>query len=199
MAYDPEHYLESTVRELKNYIEANVNTRIYQVVMEFPAANADSFKMPVRRTIIHLELDAQDDRFVGFSDRPMSEEYNATAKTVTPRWAGWHQLNFDVGVWASDDSGGVTARLRAKQILQQLFGYPSSVQALLNFTDGGNGAVEIVRYTGGAFAQDRIADVRLYRMINSDLEVRVFSRTPAGTPGPSIETITQSPNLTILG
>src|SRR4030095_16820681 len=99
VSYDPEHYLEAATRSIKQYVESNVNTRIYQVVMEFPAAAFESMKMPMRKTILHFELDAQDDNFVGFGDRPMGENYDEASQSVTPQWAGVHNLNFDVGIW----------------------------------------------------------------------------------------------------
>ena len=198
MGYDPEHHLESTVRELQSYVLDNINTRIYQVVMEFPGAMIDAMKMPMRKTIIHFGIDAQDDRFM-WAD-PMTEEDNGDG-TVTPRWAAEHRLNFDVGIWASDDSGGTTSRMRAAQILHSLFGYPASITNLRASSDGGDGTLDIIRYSGGMSAQDRVNDIRLYRMVNGELEIRVFSRSPATLvpPVPAIEDIVQAPNLTILG
>lgn len=200
--FDPEHWLETTVRGIKDYVTDNINTRIYDVRMEFPGSDLDSgkIKMPMRQTIIHFEIDDMPDRPIGFGDRPMVENYNVVDDTVNPQWAAMHMINFDVGIWASDDSGGTTQRMRAKQELQRLFGFPPSIAALRAATDGGDGAVEILRYSGGNFTVDTINDVRVYRMVNGELEVRVFSRTPlSDIPAPAITGIDQSPGLTILG
>jgi hypothetical protein len=203
MSYDPEKYLESTVHDLKNYVESGFNTRIYQIVMEFPGAYLDASEMPMRKTIVHFEIDDIRDEYTGFGIEPMRADYSEDETTVQGRWAGMHHINFDVGVWASDDSGGTTSRLRAKQILTQLFGYPSSVEALRQFSDGGDGSIEIVQWSGGMNAQDRVNDIRVYRAMNMTLDVRVFSRSPLPTDSSLadtvIEDIVQQPNLTILG
>jgi hypothetical protein len=84
-----------------------------------------------------------------------------------------------------------------------LFGYPSSVEALRQFSDGGDGSIEIVQWSGGMNAQDRVNDIRVYRAMNMTLDVRVFSRSPLPTDSSLadtvIEDIIQQPNLTILG
>jgi hypothetical protein len=156
-------------------------------------------QMPLRKTLIHFEIDDQDDNLM-MAD-PMLETYVGTDQTVQQQWAAMHHLNFDVGVWASDDSGGTTARLRAKQLLYRLFGYPSSITALREHSEGGDGCLEIIRFSGGMNVQDRVSDIRLYRMVNGQLEIRVFSRTPVSpeVTVPAIETIVQDPQLTILG
>lgn len=198
--FDPEKWLETTVRGIQDYVKDNLNTRIYDVIMEFPGANLDAKKMPLRKTVIHFEVDAINDSPMGFGDRPMVDNYNEIDQTVNPQWAAMHVINFDVGIWASDDSGGTTSRMRARQELQRLFGFPPSIDALRAATDGGDGAVEILRYRGGNFTVDRASDVRVLRMVNGELEVRVFSRTPlAVDSAPAIEEISQSPGLTILG
>lgn len=195
----PEKWLETAVRGIKDYVEANLNTRIYEVVMEFPGASLDASKMPLRKTLIHFEIDSSVDSVVGLSPNPMVENYVAN-EGVYPQWGGVHVLNFDVGIWASDDSGGTTARMRARQELQRLFGFGSSIDALRAATDGGDGCVEIVRYSGGNFAVDSIGDVRVYRSVNAELEVRVYSRTPIPSEaGPAIEEVIQAPNLSIIG
>lgn len=195
----PEKWLETATRGIKDYVEANINTRIYDVRMEFPGADLDANKMPLRKSIIHFEIDDMIDAPIGLGDRPMVDNYNEVDETVNPQWAAMHRINFDVGIWSSDDSGGTTARMRGKQELQRLFGFPSSIDALRAATDGGDGVVEILRYSGGTFTVDRINDVRVFRMVNGELEVRVFSRTPLQEPVQAIEEIVQSSGLTILG
>jgi hypothetical protein len=213
MTYNPEEWLESTVREIKNYVMAGfhaavindvqqeVGDQMYDVVMEFPGAALDDSPNPLLKTLIHFEIDDARDMAVGIGENAFADNYNSTAHTVNPQYAGMHLINFDVGIWASAESGGLTARLRAKQILYDLLGAPSGQIAFHAYTDGGNGRVEIINYTGGRFITDSINDVPVYRMIDGQLVVRVFSRTklvPAAA-APSIEEIDQNPNLTILG
>lgn len=201
MSYDPEKYLESTSREIKRYVEANINTGIYRVVMEFPGSIVDAEKVPLNKTIIHFEIDGDDKTLLGFGDNVFDTNYDAATHLNSPQAAERHVLNFDVGIWSSDRSGGTTARMRAKQLLAAMFAV-DRVAAFRSFTDGGDGGIEILNFSGGRFALDVSAnDIRLYRMVDCALTVRVFSRTPLATvnPEPAIESIVQSPGLTILG
>jgi hypothetical protein len=198
--FDPEIWLETTVRGIKDYVQAALDPNVYDVVMEFPGAALDeNNSMPMRKTIVHFEIDDIVDSPVSMGDEPMELNYDATAHTIDPQWAAMHVINFDVGVWASDASGGTTSRMRVRQILFDLFGRPHGITKLRQATDGGDGAIEILKYSGGAFTVDSISDVRVFRMINGELEVRVFSRTKRTNEiAPAIEEIDQAPGLTIL-
>src|SRR3954453_6898263 len=110
--FDPERWLETAVRGIKDYVAANVNTRIYDIRMEFPGADLDADKLPIRKTIIHFEIDDIVKNEI-FGSTPMVWNHNDTTQTVNPQWAGVHRINFDVGIWSSDDSGGTTSRMRA--------------------------------------------------------------------------------------
>lgn len=219
MTYDPEIWLESTVRELKKYAENGLNTAvrddgdnevglyhpqnnpngIYQVVMEFPTPEIMRDRVPLPRTIIHFEIDILDNRFVGIGSQIYAQNYDPLTQTVTPQEAGWHQINFDVGIWTSDKAGGTTARMRAYQILNNLFHGSLGQKAFDASADGGDGRVEILRWDGGRFITEAINDVPTYRSIDGVLEVRVFSRTPRiiTPPVPAIEEILQAPGLVI--
>lgn len=198
--YDPEHWLETTVRGISDYVKNNINTRIYDVIMEFPGTLLDAKTLPLSKTIIHFELDDMPEKPLGMGDNIGALNYDAETQTVNPQEAGEHMLNFDVGVWASDASGGTTQRLKARQMLSFLFRGSQAFQKMKAATDNGDGFIEIIRFTGGSFTTENVNDQRLYRLIGCSLEVRVFSRTPLlDTAGPAIEEILQAPNLTIFG
>lgn len=203
MTYDPEKFFETTLRTLKDYVEANINTRVYDVVMEFPGSIVDAGKLPMKKTLIHFEVDSIDSGPVGFGDGMFEDNYNSTDQTITPQYAEIHVFTLDVGVWASDSSGGTTQRMRARQALEFMFGVNNGgTKKLRDFSDGGDGGIEILSFTGGRFVLDRTEnDVRLYRMVDCSLVLRAFSRTPIslGTPIPTVEGHTQDPNVTILG
>lgn len=204
MTYDPEKWFETVSRTLKEYVEANINTRVYSVVMEFPGSIVDSEKLPMKKTLIHFELDALDSAPIGMGDNAFAENYDATDQTITPQYAAMQVFTYDVGVWASDASGGVTQRMRARQALEFLFGINNGgIERLREFSDGGDGMLEIVSFTGGRFVLDRSAnDTRLYRMVDCQLVLRVYSRTPLEiqTPIPTIETQLQDQSgLSIIG
>lgn len=201
--YDPEHYLESTLRTLKDYAVANFNTQIYEVVMEFPGADMDAGKLPNKKTVIHFELDDDASEAVGFGSNAFENNYDPALQQITPQYATMHTLSFDVGIWASDASGGTTFRMRAKQTLEFMFGMNSGgIERLREFSDNGDGVLEIVGFTGGRFIPDTAEnDVRLYRMVDCTLMIRVYSRTPIAIqqPIPTVEDHSQVPNVTIIG
>jgi hypothetical protein len=175
--YDPENWLLSTTRALKEYVE-NAFNDAYKVVMEFPSTDEVLETMPLDLTIIHFEIDDQDHRRLGFGDNYGAINYDAGTHQSNPQEAAIRILNFDVGVWASDRSGGVTSRLRAQQTLGFLF-EGSLAQAKLDAAvDAGDGRIEILNYRGGRSLTDKINDVDVYRMVDATLEIRVFSRTP---------------------
>lgn len=202
MTYDPENWLTSVTRTLKAYVEDTISApNVYDVVMEFPGAQIDADLMPLGKTVIHFEIDSIDERPVGLGDTPMATNYDETTESVQPQWAHVHVINFDVGIWASAKSGGTTSRLRARQWLTRLFSIPEGAERLQNYSDGGDGVLEVLSFTGGGFIQESAGDVTLYRMVNGTLEIRVYSRTPLEDAeiGPAITGIDQSPGLTILG
>jgi hypothetical protein len=221
MTYNPEIWLESAVRELKAYIADRIDNSvldnvgnpvglydpanpsapgIYELVMEFPTPESMRNRVPLQHTIIHFEIDAIDNRYVGMGNQIMRNNYNPVAHTITPQEAGWHQINFDVGIWTSDKAGGTTARMRAFQILNTAFQGKLAQQAFDARSDGGDGRIEILEFSGGRFITETINDVITYRSVEGSLELRVFSRTPlAMSPTvPTIEEILQEPGLVII-
>lgn len=202
MTYDPERYLESTARTLKDYARASFNTGIYDIMMEFPSAATLANKLPLKKTLVHFELDDIDSQPVGMGDGAFAHNYDEDTEQIFPQYAMRHILSWDVGVWASDRSGGTTSRMRARQILNFLFDINAGgIDRLRNFSDAGDGVIEIVSFSGGRFVQDTAAnDVRMYRMVDCALDVRVFSRTPLPADGfPTIQEFPQDPNITIIG
>jgi len=212
MKYDPENWLESTVNVIRDYALEGFHEAVtddggnwagedvYNVVMEFPGPAMDRSEIPLQRTVVHFEVDDMTDRDIGFGMNEFAMNYDSVGHSVNPQSARQHLINFDVGIWASAKSGGITSRIRAKQILEGLFGDPIGQVALRDFSDGGDGVVEMITYSGGRFIIDVINDSPVYRMIDGAMVVRVFSRTKlSDTPGPAIEEIVQDPNLKIIG
>lgn len=204
MSYDPEIYYESTIREIERYVTAALtgtpNEQAYEVVMQFPGPLLDSRKVPSVKSIIHFEVDDLTTSMVGLGENVYNWNYNDTDKTVNPQEARRHVFNFDVGIWAFAKSGGITARMRARQLLDSLFAGSLATNRLRDFTDGGDGCLEIVSFTGGRNINDTVNDVPVYRTVNGTLEVRVFSRTPlSSTTIPAIDDIAQNPGLSIIG
>lgn len=198
--YDPEEWELSTIRAVQDWATTGLNSGLYEVVMEFPAPAIEAKTMPFTKAMVHFEVDAIEIAPVGIGENVFALNYDPVGKTVTPQFSEVAVINFDVGIWTSDRTGGTTTRARLRQYLQELFGVGSRVK-FRKATDGGDGGIEILSFSGGRNSPDTIGDVPVYRTVNSELEVRVFTRTKidSDNTGPSIETIVQAPGLTILG
>lgn len=216
--YNPETWLESTLRALEEYVGDRLNSAVqvsgnpvglydpntnpggpFQLIMEFPNDDQMRQKVPLVRSMVHMELDSIDSKVVGFGRRIVRENYDFVSQTHSPQEAGWHELNFDVGIWTSDRSGGTTSRMRLYQILDNAFRGVLAQEALDDAVSVDDGRIEILRFTGGRFITETINDVITYRSVDGTLEVRVFSRTPlSASAAPTIEEIVQSPGLTIV-
>lgn len=206
--YDAELWLETAIRGIKDYAEEgfkeavqddslqDVGDQVYEVIMEYPATELITRLIPLGKTIVHFEIDDIDDRILGFGDGYQVLNYNPVLQQIEPQDAGEHRINFDVGIWASDRTGGTTARLRAYQVLRNLFQGPLAINKLRDVTNNNDGVLEILDFTGGRFFPDQINDIPLHRMVNCSLVVRCYSRTPK-TIIPTIEEITVIPELII--
>jgi hypothetical protein len=120
--YDPENWLLSVIRCIKEWTETGLNPDLFEIVMEFPGARFDEMKVPFSKSLVHFEVDSIDSSPLGMGDNAFADNYNAVDKTVNPQYAEMHVVNFDVGIWTADKSGGTTYRALLRQHLQNLFG-----------------------------------------------------------------------------
>ena len=203
-------FLESTVRCLKEYLEYQFRVSVndgqeyvgldaYEVVAEFPALGLELRKMPMQRTIIHFEIDDIQNIVIGMGENIFETTFDSDTGQNINRTGAAHTLNLDIGIWASDASGGTTARMRANQILHNVLGGTLGITKLRNFTDGGDGMLELLSFTGGRFVLDKINDMTVYRMVECTLVLRVFSRVPLDDElnAPAIQDIIIDPDLSI--
>ena len=208
--YDPEQWLETTVRCMKEYLEQEfsesvsdgsmyVGDQVYEIVAEFPGPALDMGKIPLHRTVIHFEIDDIISRIIGFGDGVLDSTYDNTTGQVTGRTGEVHRIFMDVGIWAFDASGGTTSRLRAKQILQSALGGARGIKRVRSFSDGGDSTIDVIGFSGGHFILDKVNDMTCYRMVDCNLELRVFSRDPLrpDMTGPAIEEIIIDPNMKV--
>lgn len=168
MSYDPLNWLLSANRALRDYIAANLDPDFFAVELNFP----DTEKLiPLPKTLIHIEQDAMEHPVMGFGT-PGVEIYDANAGTWILEEAQPHLLNFDLGVWASRESGGATSRMEAVQTLSDLFARPEGKKAF----DATVGGMWVVNFMGGRNELDRINDVPVWRALDMTLIVRVVSK-----------------------
>lgn len=208
--YDPENFLVSTQRALKEYVangfhksvkddQGNpIGLDLYEIVVEFPSTIDVLERAPFDKVLIHFEFDDIINEPLGFGDNIFRYNFNDTTDTVQPQEAKLHRINFDVGIWSSDRAGGTTQRMRAYQVLENLFHGARASKALWKASTHGDGGIEIIHYTGGRFITERVGDVVTYRTVDSQLEIRVYSRTPIGDPEPAITDAAITPNLSIV-
>ena len=190
---DPDEWLPTTQRALHDYLKRNFNLDIHDIVVSFAEADDKARNVPLEKRIIHMEIDVIDNRPLGFGDGVVNRVYDDPNFEVVEEEAQWHEINFDVGVWASDETGGVTAQLRAYQQLADLLDGPSAQDRVLEET-----GVEILSFRGGNFLVEKIGDVRMYRVVDVALIVRVAGRK-TGQPMTYIDEINQIPELEIGG
>jgi hypothetical protein len=196
VVFDPQQWVVSLFRTLKDYVLDEIDGDVFEVVFEFPAANSAPELMPNEKALIHFSIDDIENRTFGFGHNVVKETIIEPAGgnpgTVQGHEAGCHYVNFDVGIWAADFSGGVTVRLQGYQALMSLF---YGAAAFKKLRERG---VEIVSYNGGRFITERINDVPIFRTIDSELVVRVYSERLL-VPDGYVESIEQEPGLTIDG
>jgi hypothetical protein len=189
---DPQQWLVSTFRALKSYLEENLDTDVYEIVGSFAEADDLAQKIPFEKTIIHFEIDDIGSQPLGFGDGKLDEIDNGDG-TITEKLYEFHTINFDIGIWASSFDGGVTARMLAWQRLRDLLAGHASIVAVREATD-----IEIRHFNGGRFEVERVNDQKVFRVINSELQVRVAGMKERGA-ATVVDDIDQDPNLTISG
>jgi hypothetical protein len=191
-------------RSIKDYILAEIDAAIpegglnvFDVVMDYPISAAGPVEADLSKTIIHFEIDDIVNIKLGFGSDVVESVYTpgdvANPATTSEREARCHRVNYDVGVWASDLSGGATSRLVAYEILDKALGGEMARQKCKSVTGG----VEITSFNGGKFVIDTLNDVRVFRVVDSALDVRVYSRKDSIMIVP--DTVSQDPHFTILG
>jgi hypothetical protein len=206
--YNPELPIETAVRALKEYAETQLDKsvmyngtpqghQIYQVVMEFPASQVPPAKVPLSKNVVHFEIDEVTPRILGLGDNIFADNFNDGDYSMQPQEGSVIEMNWDVGVWTSDKTGGTTARMRAYQTLQFMFNGALAITRLRLATDSGDGGLEILKFEGGRFITERVNDIDLFRITDSTLTIRIFTRTPKDVVMAAIEDISQDPHFDV--
>ena len=206
MPFNPDKWLTSAFNLLEDAVKSAVNgyvldntnadagLQVYEISMDWPSAAESATFVPMDKTIIHFVIDEINSEKLGIGPNEVAirvvEPTPAPGPvgTITSEHGRVHLLNFDVGIWASDKSGGSSNRLEAWEMLDKLFNPWRNIR----FADG----VEIIHYNGGRFVTETINDVRVFRTVGSELVVRVYSRD-LGDPDVIVEGVDQAPELVI--
>lgn len=190
--FNPDQWVVSVFRTLKSYVESAVDSDLYEIVFGFPSAEDIGRWLPFEKTLIHLEIDDMTHLPLGFGDNIVDTEYNEAEQSLVSSEAQVHIINWDVGIWASASTGGVTARLEAYQVLNDLFVGPTAYNNLRAL------GVEIRSFAGGAFIKEEQDNISIFRVINMTLVTRVYSRRLIG-PTPTITGIAVAPPVSAVG
>jgi len=192
---NPDNWMTTTPRCLKEYIEDRLDLDFHTVVMSFGEADDLARQQPLEKRLVHLEIDDIDNRRLGFGDGVVKRNINPNPViyTLTEEEAQWHEFNFDIGLWVSDEMGGVTARLELFERLTDMLDGPSAEQAVWDETD-----IEIRSFRGGQFELEKVGDVRIYRVVGIELMARVAGRKVSSAV-PYIDEAEQDPELDIGG
>lgn len=208
--FNPDKWLETLHRGIHDFVKDRVNSYVkndldapaglsaYDIVMDWPEADDPARDIRLEKTLIHFVVDDIDSAKLGFGQdivNAIEELHDAPDPDIVNfHQARRHIVNYDVGIWASDESGGSTSRLVTYQMLDKIFG---GDDARRDFKDATKG-IEILAFSGGTFITERVNDVRVFRVIDCELSVRVFSRIMLADEV-IVEDIVQNPSLTIDG
>lgn len=208
--YNPDQWFVSLIRSLEEYVVDSFNAEvsgngdeIWRIIMDFPESDdlpevvGESDKILVHfapDNIENIKLGYGLD-IVDFTTTPPSGPPPAPAGSVNESEAEPHLVNFDVGIWTYDNTGGATLRMETYQLLERFLHGPRAYQAVKDATEG----VEVQSYNGGRWVTERIAGTRVFRMVDAELIVRVYSRKLTIAAAPLTDSIEQDPNLTIDG
>ena len=174
--FRPDLWLESLTRALGAFCVATLDDPDVEVEMSFPDTSQWTKTTPLDKAVVHFEQDDIQSPILGFGS-PGVDVLDEAGETVTHYEAVLHLVNFDVGVWVSAETGGVTKRMELTRKLKDMF---TSVQGKQAFNEA-TGGLWPVSFEGGINQLDRINDLPLWRTMGMTLIVRCFARmTPAG-------------------
>lgn len=188
--FTPESWLLSCLRSLEDYLNDNLRADLYDVQMSFPDTTLMSKTLPFTKTIIHFDIEDVTNTSLGVGDNAVDYTVDETLDEITLSEASWRDLELDVGIWASADSGGVTSRMVALQDVSDLLHGPDAQERCFVTTSG----VQIVSFEGGMFFVDSINDLPVWRVRNMTLALKVASKKTY-EPLPLITGFDQSPGI----
>ena len=198
--YDLDNWLISATRMIGTYTYDTLNVMDafidnLSVEMSFPNTRDWVKKTPLDKLLIHFEQDDISDPILGFGvpDELVIDDFDPVEPIAKLHEAARHQINFDVGVWASAEMGGSTKRMEAVQALKGMF---ATAGGRIAFNLATN--LSVMSFDGGRNELDRINDVPVWRTVDMTLVIDVFSRhIPAVSEWVPTETILDD-DLTIV-
>jgi hypothetical protein len=196
--FNPEKWLTTFTRALKDYvINGALPLNLYEIIMEYPGVLMTDTNWPRPKTVIHFSIEDIEQMQMGMGSGVVNEVFSvpplpALGEVVEEWEAHPYRVTLDVGIWASKESGGSTARMEAREALDLLFVGPKARTNCMTLTDG----IEILSFTGGRFVEDEVNNLPVFRAVDQDLIVRLYGRLKA-PPVPVWDTFVQEPGIEI--
>lgn len=189
-AVDPDNWVTTFFRAFKTYVTSNVDENLYKLVFSYPDAKDIGEWMPLPKSLIHFEIDKPSSPIMGFGRSIVDSVTDDVNNIVTEYSALKIMINMDVGVWTTAASGGITARLKAFQVLSDLFAGAYAYEQLQPY------GIEIKGFDGGTFIKETIDDIDVFRIAEITLMLQLFARRKF--TGPYIQGFTQDEELTTV-
>lgn len=191
MTFNPDRWMSSMMDEFENQVKLRVIAYMggaedaIEILLDHFASDGrpdvPELLSTMDKTIIHFTIDANDNKPLGFGRQVVDGDELVTVDDgtfLTEYMGRIHTVNFDVGVVATDQAGGASARYRAYEMLDYIFNGVDNKRLFETNTGG----IEIISFDAGRFAKDTINDVRAFRIVGAELVVRVYSRDVASDP-----------------
>jgi hypothetical protein len=191
--FDPDKWITSLHRSLLSYMQTKLPADEFEIVEDYPSAAAMTRRMPLKKTIVHFAMEDPQRMMFGLGDNIVADSKDEDAQEIEGWEARCHEVTFDLGIWASEETGGVTSRMEAREALDYLFHGSTAQQACLAATDG----VDVRSISGGRNVIEDINEIVVYRMVDIALIVRVYSRVKATSIPYVTDDLDLDPELTI--
>jgi hypothetical protein len=156
--YDPDLWLESLTRALSDFCGAYLDDPDSDVEMSFPDTSTWTKRRRSRVPVVHFEIDDISTPILGFGN-PGRDVFDDVNGTVVHQEVQQHDVNFDVGVWVSAETGGATKRMELVRKLKDMFTSATYKKILSEQYNG----ISVLLFDGGTNMLDRINDVPLWR------------------------------------
>ena len=190
--FNPDNWLPTLFRSLKTYVETEVTTDVYDIEFSYPDIDEMAKIMPFPKTIVAFDIDDIREYKLGLGDNLVGAMINEGSGTTVEQEALCFDVNFNISVWATAQTGGVTARLDVMQLLSNLFAGAGAIERCRTVTDG----IEIRQFGGGTFIIDKISDQTVFRVNDVTLVVRAYARRQ-DLPVEYVDAVDQIPDLVI--
>src|SRR5678816_2455591 len=157
--YNPDEFLTTMWDSLEGYLNAHLDTDIYDIQLGYPDITNLDRTIPFPKALISFDIADMNPMPLGLGESSVNEFYDEEGRTTQTWEAYQYEPDFGVYIFAAAQNGGPNARLNIMQSLSYLFNGPRAREEMMQQTDG----IEILSFTGGRFVLDQLADQPVWR------------------------------------